>query len=70
MKTFHLQIITGNKAVNNGTYVTTCNAERFTVSDGIYLFKMEQGEIVACYPVDRTIIYKITNHEQVETDRD
>lgn len=73
MKTYHLQIITGNKQMNNGTYVTTCSADKFDVIDGVYIFKNylfdKAYDIVACYPIDRTIIYKITSHEQVETDR-
>lgn len=64
MKTYHLQVITGNNSSNSGTYVCTCYAAKFKVLDGIYVFKDEDENTVACYPVDRTIIYKIENHEQ------
>lgn len=62
MKTYHLQIITGSKALTSGTYTCTCRAAAFRVIDGVYVFKDEDEAIVACYPVDRTIIYKIENH--------
>lgn len=50
--------------MNSGTYVCTCRAARFTVGDGIYAFEDRDGVIVACYPVDRTIIYKIEYHDE------
>lgn len=57
--------------MNNGTYVTTCKADKFDVIDGVYIFKNyifnKAYDVVACYPIDRTIIYKIENHDQVET---
>lgn len=64
MKTYHLQVITGNKSLNSGTYLCTCRAASFRVSEGVYVFAGENEEIIACYPVDRTIIYKIEHHEQ------
>jgi hypothetical protein len=67
MKTYHLQIITGAKAFASGTYVCSCRAAKFKVIDGVYAFEDHNGAIVACYPVDRTIIHKIENHDQVET---
>ncbi len=67
MKTYHLQVITGNKQLNSGTYVCSCRAAKFRIVDGVYLFDDENDSIVACYPVDRTIIYKIDYHDQVET---
>ena len=67
MKTYHLQIITGNKTSNSGTYVCSCRAAKFGVVDGVYVFEDHNEVIVACYPVDRTIIYKIDYHDQVET---
>jgi hypothetical protein len=67
MKTYHLQVITGNNASDSGTYTTSCQADYYKISSGIYVFKDEDENTVACYPVDRTIIYKIENHDQVET---
>lgn len=64
MKTYHLQIITGNKSSNSGTYVCSCRAATFIISEGVYVFRDEEKNTVACYPVDRTIIYKIEHHEQ------
>lgn len=64
MKTYHLQIITGNKSLSSGTYVCSCRAAKFKVIDGVYVFRDENDETVACYPVDKTIIYKIEHHEQ------
>ena len=67
MKTYHLQVITGNKQLNSGTYVCSCRAAKFRIVDGVYVFVDGDESTVACYPVDRTIIYKIENHDQVET---
>lgn len=64
MKTYHLQIITGSKALTSGTYTCTYHAAKFRVLDGVYVFRDNNDETVACYPVDRTIIYKIEHHEQ------
>jgi hypothetical protein len=67
MKTYHLQVITGNNSSNSGTYTTSCIADSYKISAGVYMFRDEDEYTVACYPVDRTIIYKIEYHDQVET---
>jgi len=67
MKTYHLQIITGNNASDSGTYTTSCIADSYKISAGVYMFRDEDEYTVACYPVDRTIIYKIEYHDQIET---
>jgi len=67
MKTYHLQVITGNNASDSGTYTTSCIADSYKISAGVYMFRDEDEYTVACYPVDRTIIYKIEYHDQIET---
>jgi len=67
MKIYHLQIITGNNASDSGTYTTSCIADSYKISAGVYMFRDEDEYTVACYPVDRTIIYKIEYHDQIET---
>ena len=66
MKTYHLQVITGNNASDSGTYTTSCKADSYKISAGVYMFRDEDEYTVACYPVDRTIIYKIEYHDQIE----
>ena len=67
MKTYHLQVITGNKQTGNGIYTTSCIADSYKISAGVYVFRDDDEDLVACYPVDRTIIYKIEYHDQIET---
>ena len=69
MKTYHLQVITGNNASDSGTYTTSCIADSYKISAGVYMFRDEDEYTVACYPVDRTIIYKIEYHDQIEANR-
>jgi hypothetical protein len=55
MKTYHITIIGG------ASFATELvKAESFTTSSGLYSFYIKD-ELVACYPINRTIIKKIIN---------
>jgi len=59
MKTYHLLIIVGTNL--RDAYV---QADHFYIiynstSLGYYEFKDDKGQVVACYPINRTIISKI-----------
>jgi len=49
MKTYHLQVITGNNASDSGTYTTSCIADSYKISAGVYMFRDEDEYTVACY---------------------
>jgi hypothetical protein len=55
MKTYHLLIIVGNNL--RDAYV---QADYFdSTTSGCYGFCDDKGRVVACYPINRTIISKI-----------
>ncbi len=61
MKTYHLTIIGGasfaTELVKADKFITTTNS---STSAGFYAFYLKD-ELVACYPINRTIIKKILN---------
>ena len=64
MKTYHLSIIVGTNLREvqvQADYFDTTTYN--STSSGYYEFKDEKGKIVACYPINRTIISKITETE-------
>jgi len=60
MKTYHLLIIVGTNLrdaqVQAAYFHTTTNN---STSSGYYGFYDDKGRVVACYPINRTIISKI-----------
>ena len=63
MKTYHLLIIVGNNLrdahVQADHFYTIYNS----ISLGYYEFKDDKGQVVACYPINRTIISKIEENK-------
>jgi len=60
MKTYHLLIIVGNNlrdAYVQADYFDTTTFN--STSLGYYEFKDDKDQVVACYPINRTIISKI-----------
>jgi len=61
MKTYHLSIIVGTNLREvqvQADYFDTTTYN--STSSGYYEFKDDKGQVVACYPINRTIISKIT----------
>jgi hypothetical protein len=62
MKTYHITIIGGSsfatELVKADNFTTTTNS---STSSGFYAFYLKD-ELVACYPINRTIIKKIESY--------
>jgi len=65
MKTYHLLIIVGNNLkdaqVQAAYYHTRTNN---STTSGYYCFYDDKDQVVACYPINRTIISKIERDQQ------
>ena len=63
MKTYHLLIIVGNNLRDAYVQADHFHTIYNSTSLGFYEFKDEKDQVVACYPIARTIISKIEENK-------
>jgi hypothetical protein len=64
MKTYHLLTIVGDSVMETKLQAEYLDTTTFnSTSSGYYEFKDDKGQVVACYPINRTIISKIEENK-------